>query len=60
MWLVHLLKGNEEIKILLEIVSVYPLTEGIGNSWGVGSQRPKMLRKFVKVSWNFWMGTDNL
>ena len=24
MWLVHLLKGNEEIKILLEIVGVDP------------------------------------
>ena len=34
-----------------------PPTEGIGNSWGVGgSQRPKNLKKCMRLNWNFQRG----
>ena len=34
-----------------------PPTEGIGISWGVGgSVRPKSLKKYMKLNWNFQRG----
>ena len=34
-----------------------PPTEGIGNSWGVGdSQKPKNLKKCMRLNWNFQRG----
>ena len=34
-----------------------PPMEGIGNSWGVGgSQRPKNLKKCMRLNWNFQRG----
>ena len=35
----------------------YSLTEGIGNSWGLGgSQRPKNVSNYMKFEWNFQRG----
>ena len=34
----------------------YSPTEGIGISWGMGSARPKNLKKCMKLNWNFQRG----
>ena len=50
---------KSNVTLCTENIHDTPPTAGIGISWRVGSSvRPKILKKCMKLNWNFWRGGE--